>query len=274
MSKGTSIEWTQRQRPDGTWMPGHSFNGWWGCVEAGAECDRCYARTFSHRLGKDLWGKDAPRRHASESYWKEPLRWNDAARKAGERHAVFAFSMGDIMEDRRDLDEARNRTWELIEKTESLDWLVLTKRPRGFAELTPPHWRLSPWWPRNLWAGTTCGTKAGIARVQTLIDSTPGIAVRFISAEPLLEPLDFDDRPLDPASTMGPWSILDQIHWVIAGSESGHGARKTETDWVRSLRDQAAAAGSAFFYKQGADARGRAISTPPLDGRVWREFPA
>jgi protein gp37 len=84
-------------------------------------------------------------------------------------------------------------------------------------------------------------------------------AVRFLSVEPLLE----DVGDLD----------LTGIHWVIVGSESGHGARPMNEDWARSLRDQCAAAGVAFFYKQRLNERGRKVSLPMLDGRQWTEFP-
>jgi protein gp37 len=181
--------------------------------------------------------------------------------------------MSDVLEDRRDLDAPRARLWDLIERTPSLDWLLLTKRPRGYAELVPTHWRAGRW-PRNAWAGTTCGTQAGTARVSTLIDAAAGARIRFLSVEPLLGPIDFIDGPVDPESTMGPWSQLDDIQWVIVGAESGPHARPMEEAWARSVKDQCLASGTAFFLKQYADARGHKIPLPELDGRQWTEFPA
>ena len=81
--------------------------------------------------------------------------------------------------------------------------------------------------------------------------------VRFISAEPLLGPVEVN---------------LEGIAWVITGAESGHGARPMDEAWVRSLRDQAIAAGAAFFYKQNA-LHGHKLPLPALDGIVWKQFP-
>ena len=82
--------------------------------------------------------------------------------------------------------------------------------------------------------------------------------VRFVSAEPLLGALSFP---------------LDGIHWVIAGAESGAGARPMDDAWVRSLRDQCVAARVAFFFKQRAIG-GKKVSLPELDGQVWAQFPS
>jgi protein gp37 len=226
MSAGTSIQWAH-----------HTFNSWWGCVEAGPECDNCYARAFAHRLGKELWGRDAPRREASENYWREPDRWNHAAEQAGERRRVFAHSMSDVLEDRRDLDDLRGRLWLTIERTPWLDWLLLTKRPRGFEELTPAHWRKGGW-PSNAWAGTTCGTRAGLVRIQTLLDAAAAAPVRFVSMEPLLEAVDL--RPFR----------FRRLDWVIVGGESGGGARALDLAWARSTVAQCKAAGVPAFVKQ------------------------
>lgn len=103
---------------------------------------------------------------------------------------------------------------------------------------------------RNVWLGVSCGTrKHGLPRLEHL-RRTPA-AVRFVSFEPLLEDL-------------GPVN-LDGIAWAITGAESGIGARGMDEAWVRSLRDQCAAQGTAFFYKQRLDGR-RKVSLPLLDG--------
>ena len=83
---------------------------------------------------------------------------------------------------------------------------------------------------------------------------------RFLSCEPLLGPINLGVQ-------------LGMVHWIIAGAESGRGARPMHLDWVRGLRDQCAKAGTAFFYKQDVDARGHKISLPELDGRRWSERP-
>jgi protein gp37 len=100
--------------------------------------------------------------------------------------------------------------------------------------------------------------KFGVPRIDHLRD-TPAV-VRFLSIEPLLE----DVGELD----------LRGIHQVIVGAESGPGARPMHEDWVRSIRDQAKAAGCAFFYKQKLNERGKKVSLPMLDGERWAETPA
>jgi protein gp37 len=276
VSAGTSIEWAH-----------HTFNPWWGCVEAGPECDRCYARAFAHRLGQDLWGAAAPRRPASENYWRQPIGWDLRAAAAGERHRVFCASMADVLEDRRDLDASRTRLWELMEATPNLDWLLLSKRPSKFATLTPERWR-EKGWPSNVWAGTSAGTqRTADVLVPQLLEAAAGATVRFVSAEPLLEAVVYTrwlvpdyrscqqrDSPAVAALARAAacrigWRGVD---WVIAGAESGYSARPMDPPWVRSVRDQCQAAGVPFFFKQDAD-QGRKRSTPEIDGRRWVEVP-
>jgi len=84
-------------------------------------------------------------------------------------------------------------------------------------------------------------------------------AVRFLSCEPLLGPL--------------PSLNLAGIGWVIAGAESGHGARPMDLDWVREIRDRCVLSGVPFFFKQAATASGHKIPLPELDGRQWAEMP-
>lgn len=84
-------------------------------------------------------------------------------------------------------------------------------------------------------------------------------AVRFLSVEPMLGPIDLSN-------------LLDGIHWVIAGSESGDEARPAEEDWYRTLRDQCKAANVPFFLKQFA-VKGKKVPTPALDGEVYMQWP-
>lgn len=249
MSKNTKISWAH-----------HTFNAWWGCVEVGPECDNCYARAFSHRLGLNLWGADAARRGQREGYWAQLRQWAWAAEKAGERHRVFIQSMSDILEDRRDLDMWRERLWRKIEELHQLDFLLLTKRPSKYATLTPSRWRRDGW-PSNVWAGVTAGTqRTADVLVPQLLVAAGGARVRWVSCEPILESVSFER-----------W--LDRLNWIVVGEESGHKARHAQTDWFRTIRDQCLSAGAAFHLKQFTDDRGRAIHTPELDGRRWVEYP-
>src|SRR5688572_9500335 len=173
MAKDSKIEWTH-----------HTFNPWWGCTKVSPGCKHCYAESWARRTGREIWGPRADRRELSEAYWRQQLAWNAVARRSGKRTRLFCASMADVFEDRRDLDGKRDRLWPLIEATPDLDWLLLTKRPQNMR-------RLAPWkaWPRNVWAGTTAeNQKWAQKRIPELLE-VPAV-VHFISAEPLLGPLD------------------------------------------------------------------------------------
>jgi len=255
MARHSAIEWTH-----------HTFNPWWGCTKVSPACDHCYAEAWAKRVGRAVWGAHAPRRGMSDSYWREPLRWNAAASKAGVRHRVFCASMADVFEPRPDLDAWRSRLWKLIGETPALDWLLLTKRPDHAS-------RLAPWpeaWPENIWLGTTAEDQARVdLRVPVLL-SIPA-RVRFLSCEPLLGPIELRAWP--------------GIHWVIAGGESGPHARPMDPHWTVELRDQCVTRGIAFHFKQWGDWFPDATATGGflrvgkkragrvLEGRTWDQFP-
>jgi len=129
---------------------------------------------------------------------------------------------------------------------------ILTKRPERMAELAP---RLC--WPKNVWMGVSVERQDYTERID-LLRQVPA-AVRFLSCEPLLGPLQLN---------------LKDIHWVIAGGESGPGARPMNLEWARSIREQCQAQGVPFFLKQLGgvhDKRGKDKAL--LDGQLWREMP-
>ncbi|HKR88737.1 MAG TPA: phage Gp37/Gp68 family protein [Phenylobacterium sp.] len=224
MVKNSRIEWTT-----------HTFNPWWGCVKLSPACKHCYAEAWSKRVGQDIWGVNADRRFFGEKHWAEPLKWNRDAIAAGERPRVFCASMADVFEDRSDLDPARAKLWKLIEQTPSLDWLLLTKRPDRVTVTTP--WGQA--WPHNVWLGTTVEDQEWAEKRLPALEAIPA-RVRFISAEPLLGPLD-----------LSPWS--GAIDWVITGGESGPKARPSSPSWFRDLMNQCMAAEIPFHFKQWGD---------------------
>jgi protein gp37 len=255
MGKNSSIEWTH-----------HTFNPWWGCEKVSPGCANCYAEVWARRVGQNVWGGDEQRRRFfSDTHWKQPLRWEREANAEGTRRRVFCASMGDVFEPRRELNEARERLWRLIESTPSLDWLLLTKRPEN----------LSPMLPRplfeNVWIGTTVENQA---MAQKRIDHLFSVDARvyFLSCEPLLGPLQLE-----------PW--LPKLDWVITGGESGAKARPMRADWARSLRDQCVNAGVAFHFKQWGNWRpsesnpremqrvSKHTAGRTLDGRTWDGYP-
>ncbi|TLD71334.1 phage Gp37/Gp68 family protein [Phragmitibacter flavus] len=229
MAKNSSIEWTH-----------HTFNPWWGCSKVSPACEHCYAETWAKRVGKAVWGAKAPRRFFSDNHWKEPLKWNAEAKREGVRRRVFCASMADVFERRSALNEWRDRLWSLVDETPMLDWLLLTKRPQNVSRMTP--W--GECWPDNVWLGTTVESQKYAELRLPFLLSHPA-KVRFLSCEPLLGDIDLR-KWINPNPRQG----LHGIDWIIAGGESGPGARPMHPLWARNLRDQALETNTAFHFKQ------------------------
>jgi len=251
--KFTTIEWTD-----------HTFNPWWGCANVSPGCDNCYAESFAHRYGHEVWGVDNPRRFMSDAHWNQPLAWDREASAAGIHYRVFCASMADVFESRADLVPHRQRLLNLIGATPDLNWLLLTKRPHLIKRLLPRGYEF----PANVWLGTTVENQiAADKRVKHLLEyESP--AVRFLSCEPLLGPVDIR-RYLDRGSNgVG-------IDWVIAGGESGHGARPMNPEWAESLLEQCQDAGVPFLFKQWGNwalaNQVGAISAKRKTIEVWRQ---
>jgi protein gp37 len=243
MGQTTAIDWCD-----------HTFNPWIGCSRVDELCRHCYAEALATRRAWATWGPHAPRRVTAPSTWLEPLRWHRAALRDGVRRRVFCASLADVFDDRRDLDLPRAWLWALIEATPGLDWLLLSKRPQHMPTLAPVAWRAG--WPAHVWAGTSVGDRASASRL-ALLRQVPA-AVRFLSCEPLLEPL--------------PALDLTGITWVIVGGESGPGCRPITPAAVRAIRDQVKAARLPFFFKQWGGLTPKA-GGKLLDGREWCEVP-
>ena len=128
---------------------------------------------------------------------------------------------------------------------------ILTKRHERLEELGP-----NLIWPENVWMGVSIENRRFVHRADSL-RRVPA-AVRFISAEPLLGPLEGLD--------------LSSIDWLIAGGESGAKARTMKADWVRALRNRCRDEDVAFFFKQGGGFRAKSGGRE-LDGRTWDQFP-
>jgi protein gp37 len=128
---------------------------------------------------------------------------------------------------------------------------ILTKRAERLRELAP---RLS--WPANVWMGVSVEDRRVVGRI-TDLQAVPA-AVRFLSCEPLIGPL--DALP------------LDGIHWVIVGGESGPKARPMQAEWVESIFRQCRAARVPFFFKQWGGVR-KDLTGRILHGRTYDEMP-
>lgn len=261
----------------------HTFNPWWGCVKVSPACANCYAASLSKRMGHKVWGKNASRRLLSDDHWKGPILWNKEAEARGQRARVFCASMADVFEDRPDVIAERKRLLRLIEATPWLDWLLLTKRPENVMAMVP--WGDD--FPDNVWIGVTAENQKYVdVRIPILLEIPA--KVHFLSCEPLLGPLDL--------STYVGNDREPEIHWVIAGGESGGNSRPMSPRWVSQLKDECVANGIAFHFKQWGNwapleafgetpsttttidgyAMGRgkkAVTGRLIDGQIWDQVP-
>lgn len=262
MADNSKIEWT-----DSTLNPIRARNlktekiGWY-CEHVTTGCVNCYAESFNKRLGTGLPFKPGHRKdvdiYLDEGVLLKPLRWRKPRK-------VFLCSMTDIFADFVK-DEWLDRIFAVAALTPDITYQVLTKRPERMREyfqrdrLRQRLWsgadflacnlQLSdshpgsdylrkgkddaPWPLPNVWLGVSAERQEEAdARIPILLE-TPA-AVRFISAEPLVQRIDLHYPDLD---------------WVIVGGESGPSPRYMNLDWARDLRDQCADTGTAFFFKQ------------------------
>ncbi len=267
MVEKSRIEWTD-----------HTFNPWEGCQKVAPECDHCYAEARDVRFtGGTHWGPKAPRRRTSAANWKKPRRWNaqaDAFQAThGRRQRVFCASLGDVFDNAVNPDW-RDDLWALIRECDQLDWQLLTKRPQNMGGMLPPDW--GDGW-LHVWLGTSAGSRKTAGQNVPHLLATPA-AVRFVSAEPMLGPVDLtrwlypvldrhaaglsDDplaagmlgRAIKSGHASGP--MRPALDWVICGGESGPFAGAMHPAWPRDLRDQCVAAGIPFFFKQWGEYRG------------------
>ncbi len=234
MADKSAIEWT-----DVTWNPVT------GCTQISPGCDHCYALTFAERFrgvpghpyeqGFDL--KLWPERLSLPLTWKRPRR-------------IFVNSMSDLFH-KGIPDSYIHQVFEVMAAADWHIFQVLTKRPYRLARMAPH----LPW-PENIWMGASVESNQYVWRADFL-RRVPA-AVRFISAEPLLGPLDS--------------LCLDGIDWLITGGESGVRSRPCQYEWVADLRDRCVRQGVAFFHKQWGGRTPKANGRE-LDGRTWDELP-
>lgn len=263
MSSTTKIEWTDR-----TWNPIS------GCTKVSAGCDNCYAEGIAERFrGGPAFpnGFDVQLR---PNKLTEPLSWRKPA-------MVFVNSMSDLFHSSVP-DEFIAQVWATMALAPQHTFQVLTKRHGRMRSLLdddqfiravwnecdsirPRLEQPDPGWPLpNVWLGvSTEDQRWADIRIPALL-ATPA-AVRFISAEPLLGPIELEFVHYFDTNCSGCSGLVSPSHepscgtepgrhwgidWVIVGGESGSKARPMHRDWARSLRDQCVAAGVPFHFKQ------------------------
>ena len=186
-----------------------------------------------------------------------PLSWK-------KRRHVFVNSMSDLFHTRVPFEFVLD-IFKVMHRASSEHghiFQVLTKRPgRAVGWWKQYEQHFPDGWHPNIWIGTSVENQKYAPRL-TVLARLPA-PIRFVSAEPLLERVE-----------LTPWLRDGTLQWVIAGGESGTGARPMELDWVRSLRDQSVGSGVAFFLKQLGGVRNkRGGEAAVVDGRHWRQMP-
>lgn len=272
MAENTSISWC-----NSTWNPIR------GCSRISAGCDHCYAEAMSKRNPTTLgvWGPGGTRSFGVESYWRQPAKWNEKAAEVGEIHTVFCMSLADLFEGAHEQNE--NGDWTELREGPRPDYLpILERMVETFAPLTSLRvlaltkrtWNAVQWsearggWPANWWLGASVENQAAAEERIPYLLKVPA-AIRFLSCEPLLGPVDLsgwmapnsDLRPghrwaeclcsqIDPSDRPCVVCDIRGIGWVIGGGESGPHARPWHPGWARLLRDRCTAAGVPFHWKQ------------------------
>ena len=231
----STIEWTDR-----VWNPVR------GCVKVSAGCKNCYAETFAERWrgvkghayeqGFDL--RLVPEKLKEPLYWKKPSR-------------VFVNSMSDLFQEGVP-DEFIDRIFRVMRSAENHTFQVLTKRANRMCNymrdrMKNAHGIAGPFPPRNVWLGVSVENQETADERILLLLQTPA-AVRFVSYEPALGPVDFEQSIYK--SERLPESEGWGLNWIIVGGESGPGARPCSIAWIRSVVEQCRESGTACFVKQ------------------------
>jgi protein gp37 len=234
MAINSAIEWTES-----TWNP------LTGCTKISPGCKHCYAERMALRL--QAMGQanyvNGFKLALHEEALELPLRWKKA-------QTIFVNSMSDMFHS----DVPREFIFKAFDVMHTANWhrfQVLTKRSERLVRLS----KFLPW-AENIWMGVSVEDESYTHRIDHLRET--GAAIKFLSLEPLLGPLDN--------------LRLHQIGWVIVGGESGPGARAMNLDWVTSIRDQCIEAGVSFFFKQWGGVRKKKFGRV-LEGRTWDEMP-
>lgn len=262
MAETTGIEWADA-----------TANFWIGCTKLSPACAHCYAEADwdlrKHRVEWGPHGDRSPVKAGAIVVRKIHRQATAFIAENGRNPRIFVNSLSDFADNHKSIKpEWREQVWQLARECPDVILMILTKRPQNLARYLPADW--GDGYP-NVWIGTTVENQEEADRRIPHLLATPA-AVRWLSCEPLLGPVDlnrirekFDgglgvkwESALD-GKRFSPWVGDDEdpmipgfpkLDWVVVGGESGKDARPMHPDWARSLRDQCAAAGVPFFFKQ------------------------
>lgn len=243
MGEKTAISWTER-----TWNP------WQGCTKVSPGCAHCYMFRDKERFGQD----PTVVVRSSPPTFRLPLRWKEPA-------LVFTCSWSDWFHEGADV--WRGEAWDIVKRSPHLTFQILTKRPERIADHLPTDWGKGY---QNVWLGTSVENQRWTSRIPILLD-VPA-AVHWISAEPLLGPLDLQKVYGDAMDETHGVPVLSRLNWVVVGGESGAEHRPMNLDWARKVRDDCVKWGVGFHFKQVGGVRPK-DGGRLLDGREWNELP-
>lgn len=286
MGETTKIQWCDA-----------TLNLWWGCTKVSEGCKFCYAENLSDGRFKALrWGPKGTRQEVKS--WRTTLaKISNRAFKENRRLRVFCQSMSDTFEGGDTCGGFDSENWatmsrlridlmEAIINHPHLDFLLLTKRPENAKRFFDGFGRV----PDNIWMGTSVENQETANERIPHLRSIPA-RIRFLSCEPLLGPISLGAFARWITSTCGDGvngyyeeeiGLLEDIHWVIVGGESGKNARSMYADWARHLKEQCEEFFIPFFFKQWGkwiqcektgEFRLNTENSRLLGGREWSEFP-
>ena len=234
MAQNTKIEWSE-----------FSWNPVTGCNKISPGCKNCYAKRMACRL--QAMGQKNYRNGfevtTHEHMLVRPSEWRKP-------RMIFVNSMSDLFHSAVS-EKFICAVFNVMKNNRRHKFQVLTKRAKRLERLSSH----LPW-PENIWMGVSVETDDYLFRVDHLRE-TP-VHIKFISFEPLLGPI--------------PGLDLTGIDWVIAGGESGPGARPMKKEWVIDIRDNCLKAGVPFFFKQWGGFNKKAAGNE-LEGRTWNQYP-
>ena len=247
----------------------HTQNFWLGCDKIAPECAHCYIGRVLRRQRREPWG-----RLYRSTTWSNPQKWEAQALAQEKCLRIFTNSLSDFFH--AGADAWRPAAWDIIRRTPHLVYLILTKRPELIARRLPPDWH-DGW--QNVWLGVSSGCKRTLSKMDSLrkIPMHPK-AVRFLSAEPLLEDiaeevnlLGFGWVIVGGESGPGPQYLWDpKANWRKEFSQSGR--REMRLEWARRLRAVCTDSKTPFFFKQITAFRSGECEDAL--GRVYHEVPS